>query len=101
MIMFVTILRSTVEVEMYTRTQVTGTGIGSHTVNSGEEVTLSCQVSIIIISPEMRQDNIIISTNQTIDSVVSFQIKSVSMQWRDLHEVLCFRPQLTRGWRLA
>ena len=47
MIMIVTILRSTVEVEMYTRTQVTGVGIGSQTVNSGEEVTLSCQVRII------------------------------------------------------
>ena len=42
-----TLLRSTVEVEMFTRTQVTGTGIGSQTVNSGDEVTLSCQVSII------------------------------------------------------
>ena len=45
--MIMTLLRSTVEVEMFTRTQVTGTGIGSQTVNSGEEVTLSCQVSSI------------------------------------------------------
>ena len=36
--------RSTVEVEVYTRTQVQGAGIGSQTVNSGEEVALSCQV---------------------------------------------------------
>ena len=45
--MVMLLLRSTVEVEMFTRTQVTGTGIGSQTVNSGEEVTLSCQVSSI------------------------------------------------------
>ena len=36
--------RSTLEVEVYTRTQVQGAGIGSQTVNSGEEVALSCQV---------------------------------------------------------
>ena len=38
--------RSTVEVEVYTRTQVQGAGIGSQTVNSGEEVALSCQVRL-------------------------------------------------------
>ena len=38
--------RSTVEVEVYTRTQVQGAGIGSRTVNSGEEVALSCQVRL-------------------------------------------------------
>ena len=42
--MTLTMPRSTVEVEVYTRTQVQGAGIGSQTVNSGEEVALSCQV---------------------------------------------------------
>ena len=33
------------------RTQVTGTGIGSQTVNSGEEVVLTCQVRVGSHSP--------------------------------------------------
>ena len=36
---------------MYRRTQVTGTGIGSQTVNSGEEVVLTCQVRVGSHSP--------------------------------------------------